>query len=506
MAGFPLTGVDPNDPIPGIRVEVRFAQGQGTGGGQDRAVLFLGNKTSAGSESTNTLGDPIADDADAVARFGRKSELYQMYRKFTAINKVATIYAIAVPEDGSATAASCTLTVANAATGTTTLIVELVGETFELAIVSGDAANTIAANIKAKFDEQINWPVNATVSTNVVTVTAANLGPRGDFIIDRLRTQFRQNVATTVTKSATTVGTADDDLTTALGKIETKNFYYQLNPKAPTSSASATDNGVGEHAAFITSQALPAIGIRNQMIFATVGSASQATTVAVSLNNPRVKQVWAQTCKLPPCMVAAMFTAALHAKEIAHPAANMTDYGKGASDVFGIPAPFDAGDIPTAAELRSCLNNGVTPLSWTEAGTCYVVRHITTRSLLSTGINDYRVRSGHIPSALDYAAIDISDAIRTTNQQWVADDPVEGQPPLEGVTTPTLQASIVRGRIDALVRFTGGPVLDPSVQQAMKDSVEVVRLTNGTSMQMRLEAVKPNDKTHILANQVDTGY
>ena len=70
-----LTGVDPFDPIPSDRREFTFAAGLSSASGKSRNVLLFGNKTSSGSESTNVIGDPIADDSDAVARMGRRSEL-----------------------------------------------------------------------------------------------------------------------------------------------------------------------------------------------------------------------------------------------------------------------------------------------------------------------------------------------------------------------------------------------------------------------------------------------
>lgn len=505
MAGFPLTGVDPNDPIPGTLLEIRFAQGQGTGGGTSRDVLLFGNKLAAGSEATNTLGDAIADAADCIARFAQKSEIYQMYRKYVEIDKQATIYAIAIPEAGGATAASKTFTFANTATDTTTLVIECVGEQIEVTIANGDLIGTIATNVSNAINDQNDWPVSAAPVLGVVTVTSSNLGPRNDYIVDRIRMFFRKDVTTTVTLGALTSGTGEDDLTTALTLLSNKSFYYQVNPKHPTAGTTATDNGIGEHAAFITAQALPDTGIRNQMIFAQVSTIGTTTTVVTSVNNARAFCIWSENCKLPPCMMAAMFAAVKRKNEISHPAANLTNYGTGITDIFNVPAPASGGDQPTRTELRSALNNGITPIAFTPTGQSYLVRHITTRSLLGSA-NDYRVRSGHIPSALDYSGNDIQTNVDSVAQDWVADDPPEGAVPLQGVTTPGSVASMIKSRIDALVAFTGGPVLDPSFQQVMKDSVQTVRLTNGTSSRVELQAVKPNDKTHLLLLETSTGY
>lgn len=502
----PLTGVDPNDPIPMTRIEIRYAQGTGTGGGLDRQVLLLGNKTSAGSETTDTLGDPIADSADCITRFGRRSEIYQEFRKYVAIDRDATISAIASPEGGGATASSFTWTFVGTAALTTTLVVECVGESFEMTISSGDLIATMASNLSTKLAEQLDWPVTASPAAGVVTVTAANLGPRGDYITNRMRAYFRVDPTTTITKSAVTAGATDDDQTNALALIDQREFYYQVNPKSQTTGATSTDNGLGEHAAFITSQALPSVGIRQQMIFGMVNTEANANTLATSLNNARCFGMWSENCKHPPCMLAAEFAAVKRSREIVQPGANLTNYGKGASDIFSVPPPVLSGDRPTTTEIRSALNNGVTPVNFTPTGQSFIVRHVTTRSLNGSA-NDYRIRSGHIPSALDYSALIIANDIASVQQQFVADDPPEGSPPIEGTTTPSIVRSTIREAISKkLVRHDGGPVLDPSFEQQMLDSVRVTRLVNGTASSMDLQAVKPDDKTNLLIRQTDTGY
>lgn len=505
MSGFPLTGVDPNDPIPGDKIEIRFEQGRGSGAAQQRKVVLLGQKTSGGTETENSIGTFVADEADAIERFGVKSELLTEYRRYVEIDPSAEIYAIAIPAGGSATASEVDFTFATNATGSTTLVIEWAGNEAEVSIASGDTPTVQAANAAAAINDQTEWPISATDASGVLTATVESpVGPRGDFTLAGLRMYYRKFVGSTATKGAVTSGTVDDDQTTALGLLATRDIYYQVNPKSPTSAPTATDNGVGEHAAQIAALALPARGIRQQMFWAFVGQSSSVATIATAINNPRAEMVWAQGTSWTPAMLAAHFCAAVRAAQVVHPGARLTDYGKGATDVFRVPKPWLAADLPTESEIRSALNNGVTPIDWTPTGQGFVVRQITTRSLNGT-VNDYRVRSGHIVSALDYAAAFIADNVRTVAQDFVADDPPEGVLPLENTTYPNQVAGEIRASIDQLVLFAGGPVLDPSVLDAMKASVEVRRVTNGTSAKMSLEAVKHNDKTSALILETSTG-
>lgn len=508
MAGFALTGVDPNDPRPGTVIEIRLAQGQGSGAVGNRKIVLLAQKTSDGSETENAIDTLVADEEDAIARFGTKSEWLTMYRKYCRIDPTAEIYGIAVPAHGSGSASTQDFVFANAATGATTLVIEWAGETTEVPIANGDAAATIAANAEAAIDDMFQWPMSAgTVSTTVTVTVTSPLGPRGDYTLNCLRMYFRKNVTTTVTPGSISSGSNDDDHTTALAVLAVKNLYYQVSSKTLTGAGTSTDNGIGEHAAQITSQALPAKGIRQELHFGYVGQASSVTTIATSLNNPRVKMWWAQGAPYTPAMVAAHCAAVAHFERLSVPSAPLTHYGlseRGVQQIFDIPKPYSSADLPTDAEIRSALNNGACVILWTPTGQGYIEREITTRSLNGTA-NDYRARSGHIAPSLDYAADYISDQVSAVAQQFVADDPAEGIVPTENTTTPSAVRGTIVSSIEDLVNSPGGPVLDPSVVDAMKASVEVRRLVNGTSSKMRLEAAKINDKTQYLILETSPG-
>lgn len=508
MAGFTLTGIDPNDPRPGQAIEIRLATGQGSGAVGTRKICLLAQKTSDGSETENAIDTLIADETDAVARFGSKSEMLSVYRKYVEIDPTAEIYGIAIPANGSGTASTVDFVFATAATAATTLVIEWAGQTTEVAVASGDATTTIAAAAEAAGDDMFEWPISFSVSSSTVTATVVSpIGPRGDFTLAGLRMYFKKNVTTTVTKGSVSSGTNDDDHTTALAVLATRNLYYQISSKSLTGTASSTDNGIGEHAAQITSTALPAVGIRQELHFGYVGQASNITSYATSVNNPRVKMWWAQGTSWTPAMVAAHCAAVAHFKRLSVVAARLTDYGlsaRGVQEIFNVPKPWLSADLPTDSEIRSALNNGATVINWTPTGQGYIVREITTRSLNGTA-NDFRARSGHIVPALDFAADYISERVAQVAQDFVADDLAEGILPVENTTTPLSVKGVVLAAIDDLVAFEGGPVLDPSVLDAMKNSVEVRRLTNGTSIKMRLEAAKHNDKTQYLILETSPG-
>lgn len=517
--GYSLTGVDPNDPIPGILREILFAQGLGGGANPTRTVLLYGNKTSAGSETAGEINLPIESRDNMIARFGRRSELRWMFEAYVAIDPDATIYAVAVAEGGSAAASTVTFTfAAGAATLRTNLIVEAMGRTTTVGIETADTAIVQAAAFAAAINdwEDSGMPFTAAIGANpnehVVTVTTSQLGPRSALILNQLRAYYQTSPTTTCTKASVTAGTTDDDFTTAYATAEAAgDFYYQVSPKHTTSSASATDNGVGEGAAYITSTALPNGGKGQQMIFGLVGTNAEAVTVATSVNNARCKFWHAENNPYWPGMIAATMAAVQRVQELLHPSANFNGYTNSDSTPFFLPAPYASGDRPTKTEIRAALNNGVSSLNWTARGAAYVVRHITSRSHTgSSGQNDYRVREGHIPSAMDFFWDTLNQrySVQKAAMPFVAADPVAGQKPLVGYMYPSSVGAIVRSTITDLAGpFIGGSaVLDPGALSAMLASVGVIALNDGYSVKCNPIAARHNNKGQFRIEESSVPY
>lgn len=509
-AGFPLTGVDPSDPIPGIQREIRFAQGDAIGTGNSRSVLLFGNKTSGGSETENTLGDPINGLQDCINRFGQRSEVTLMYRNYNRVDPEATIHAIAIPENGSAAAATCTLTFVNAATATGTVELSWGGETVSVSIENGDAIATIAAAVSAKINEQTHWPFTASPSSGVVTITAANGGVRPTQYLNALRGRIvvpsGATITTTIAKSAVTAGTGADDNTSALAAAAYGDFFYHVGPYDLGASPSATDNGPGEHAAFITAQALPAVGKSLMLIMgSTTATHSQADTGASTMNNALV-QVWpTPNNDWAACMVAAHMAAVTRVKQIANPAANLTDYGKSGADLFFVPRPYTKSDAGSTTQIRAHLNNGCSVIGWTDLGRGYVVRQVNSYCKLGSNY-DYRCREGHIPSAIFAFWEAVASKYLAQKQPIVSEDPVNGETPKEGTTYPSDVRALVSQVMDDMVNFPGHPVLDPGVLAKMKQTINVVALANGISCRARPIAARHNLKGQFLLEESSQPY
>lgn len=142
-------------------------------------MLVIGHKSSAGSltDNTPTLCSTI-EDAAALAGVG--SQLYEMYRVARRAAPVHEIWIASVPITGNAGVWTATLTAMAAAGGTGTF--EIAGRKIQVAVGASEAVNTSAANLAAAINAysdpltRAHLPVTATVSTNVVTLTARHAG------------------------------------------------------------------------------------------------------------------------------------------------------------------------------------------------------------------------------------------------------------------------------------------------------------------------------------------
>jgi len=508
-APYVLTGLDINDPTPGFRRELKTNRGKSSGSARQRDVVILGNKLSTvGSGSVDGRGDSInfpvliSDGRqEVIERFGEGSELLNLYDAYVTGDPEGAVYLCCVaPGTGSGT---FDLTIANNSNKTAGIKISLMGETVTAAIASGDTPTTMATEVARVINTQQHWPVSATSALGVVTVTSKMAGTRHDHFLNRMRFAFtrpQDGGGTTLTKGAVTPGSADDDQTTAITNLDSEEIYYQVNPKSVTSGVSATDNGIGEHLAMINASRLPSSGRDQVLIAAGGGTAAQASTVAVSMNSEWAFYAHAEDNDFSPGMVAAQFAGILARAERSDPAANLTDYGirEPSAQPISVPDPFDKTDRHTALEIKTLLNNGVTPIAFTSTGKAYIVRHVTTRSETSA-IKDYRARSGHIPSAITDTSQRIATAINAIKQPKKGGTLLPNQKPQAGFSYTQDYISTIGDVID--VQCDRG-ILDPEKRAEMKASIDIGDLPDGYTWRVQVEAVKHNNRNWMLLEEV----
>jgi len=394
--------------------------------------------------------------------------------------------------------ASGSITYVNSATANAVARIFVVDEFVDVTITSGDAIGTIATNTAAAINAKIDWPVTASASLGVVTITARQKGLRGNWI--RIGASILgTGVATTVTPGPMaflTGGTTADTWTTALSTIAPLRYYYIAS--ADDGGQSAT--GLTALMTQVTSQALPTTGITQVVVAgANDASLSNVTTVAIALNNALGEMYHLPKGDVPPCEMAAMM-AATEASYEANFSAGVLNF-----DNFGltqqsqaywriptprVPAPF------TNTQLISALNNGVSPINVTSKNQTYVVSRITTRSQ-TAGTADYRIRDSHKVRIMHRFADDLrAKQVLQTAGKAVGNDPKPGErSPGGAVVTPR----VIDALINKLIRDYGDADLLQNAEDIVAGTI-VNREANPSTRITTSIPLQPIDVLHQIGN------
>lgn len=513
-----LTGIAPTSPTPAILREFFFAQGEANGPSGSRDVLYYGNITSAGSETLDVLGDPIEDETDAIARMGRRSETFAMWRAFNLIPQQATQWFIAVTESAGSAAAQ-PFTVGGAVGVGGAIEVKVEGLTFQVPIFATDADTDAVATRLAEFINDADGgklQMTAVAALSVVTATAAQKGPRGDLIFGAdathgMRMKIIGATGVTITKGALTAGVTDDDNTAALAAAAAGEFYYQVHACTATTTTTTNDGSVGEASSFINTEMAPINGKQQTAHFGLVGTHAEMMAVTNSVNLVTSFFWQAEESDWTPAMIAAHHMAVMRSKELAHPGANLADYTNGTGTPYFMPPAANAGDVPTATQIDQALDNGASPIGFRGVGRKpYIVRHVTNMHQNNTGEEDFRARPGHIPSVIFFCWETFYTRWSAQKQPFTGPDPADNESPLPATSTPDSVRGVFKSIVNEFTRGRplgyAGPILDPADKVAMKDSIYVEAMAGGFGGNADWSPVKHNYFMRVKARQIGAAY
>src|SRR5690349_17620167 len=143
--------------------------------------LLVGHKTAAGLAPADVV-TAIGTQMDADNLFGPGSMLAIQFKTFFQINKGTPVYALPVDEPEAGTAATGTITIAQAPSVAGTIALYIAGQLVSVGILGSDNENAVAAKIAAAINAVTSLPVTATAAANVVTLTAKWKGLTGNDI------------------------------------------------------------------------------------------------------------------------------------------------------------------------------------------------------------------------------------------------------------------------------------------------------------------------------------
>lgn len=334
--------------------------------------------------STNTLV-PVNTVQDVINLFGSGSPMHLGYSAFRAKNPntPVTLAPIEVISSGTAASLTITITAAGAPNQTSGLVQFLVdGKTpVQANYVGGsspDSATTIAANLAAAINANGFLPVVATSASAVLTVTAKVKGQRGNFLRGFAQVVSGSGVSVSVTSPTFfTSGAGSDSASYAavLSAIsETSNRFYYYIPEAGYDSVdgynSTTGSFTGGPVALVQEQidsmALPAVGIRQRVIFGSVDTLASTQHTALDVDDVRCEGIWLPNADLTPFELAATWASAIMDFEtvpLSAAGVNFDNFGGDpeSQPFWSVPAPLD-GSSPSNAALQSAIITGITPV------------------------------------------------------------------------------------------------------------------------------------------------
>ena len=424
---------------PGAFLQVTLGVGPVSPGDAPRKVLLYGNKTSAG---TATVEQSYAVTSESLAKelFGAGSELHLMVKYALLSWPGVTLYAIAITESAG-TAASGTLTY----TGTTTAAgahkVTVLGETITVAIASGDDPTAQALAVSNAINDQTDWPVTASPAAGVVTVTARHKGPRGNSISLRAESEVAGG-SVAVSAAYLAGGATSDDPQDALDAVAPERYHYHVAPYQDATNLAKFKTHVDTYAG-------PDHGMRQLVVWASIDTLANTTTVATGLNHARGNTPWLFNADDTPAQIAAAIAARRALREGQSFSYNLDGEGINPGDVpLPIKVPFAKADWPETSEIESALNNGITPLGIAN-GSVFITRSVTNRSQDSSGNPNYAVIDTHQVVVPDALADDLNanwPVFQQDNPKAADDEDFEGEPPDPGVATPSKVADWIYER------------------------------------------------------------
>lgn len=450
MSGDINIGVPVDYAVPDDFLQINFGVGPGGADAGQYALLIVGNKLAGSGTATvdtvvygPTSSPPLQTETDMIALGGSGCEAHRMWLRARKVLDLAATVGVTAPPvyvvfptESAGVAASLAFLLANTSTGAAVLRFFMGDEFVDVNVGATATIATTGAALVTAINNQTRWPITAAFSTPNVTVTAKNIGPRGNEIRCWAKI-ISGTTAQTVTNNASTPlasGATADSWTSMLATILPTRYYYIASPSSDT-AGTTYDDLVTQ----VLSQAQPITGIRQRVFAGFIGTQAAGSTVAATaaINTERSEIYWLQTAELTAGELAAT-AAAIHAvfesRDWSH---NFAKFGLGKkrdiqTDKFWrVPAPQTQTNWPTlgtAGSINTALNNGLTPIGVTNTGQTYIVRSITTRH--KNGSNfDYRARDSHIVSVLDrWSDAMLADYSETFGASKIIDDLAAGEP------------------------------------------------------------------------------
>lgn len=355
--------------------------------------IVIGQRMAAGAVAANTVVD-IFSDEDAALAFGRGSIAHLAVRAAIKANRYLSLQAIAADDALAGVAASGTVTITGPATAAGALRLNVGNQRVDIAIATGDTANSIAAALNAQIAQQPDLPVSATVLAGVVTLTAKNKGTLGNAV----KTSTVVNApGVGAVATALTGGLNDPDITATLTTIFNAGHHILICAFNDANNLTALKTHLNNVSGAREKR-------RARAVIAHTGTYAAATTLAGTINSGRIMELLLPNAYDQVYEVAAA-TAAVAASE-EDPARPLNGL-----ELVGL-TPSPLANWLSEDQIEAALHNGVTPTRVGPGNAVQIVRAVTTYTLNAQGVADI--------SMLDWTTLGTMDYVASALEQRIA--------------------------------------------------------------------------------------
>jgi len=255
--------------------------------------LIIGQKLAAGTATPLVL-DRVTSPEQADALYGRGSMLAGMVRAALTQDSYTELQVMSVEDDAAAAAATGTIVFGGAATAAGTINLLIAGRRVRVGVASGATPATVATNVAAAINANLDLPVTASATTNTVTITARNKGEAGNGIDVRLNYYVGEETAAGITATITAMagGTANPDLADAMAALGDSWLHTWAIPYTDAANLSIVEDELASRFAWDRE-------IEGHAFTAFDGTQGQLGTLGDSRNSPHLNIVMATNEPMP---------------------------------------------------------------------------------------------------------------------------------------------------------------------------------------------------------------
>jgi phage tail sheath gpL-like len=280
---IPFKNIPANIRVPLFYAEVDNSRAN-TAQANQRA-LIIGQITSAGTAIANI---PVISQgpSDAQTVGGPSSMLALMTAMYRMNDQFGEVWYLPLADNGSAMAATGTVTIGGAPTANGTLYLYVGGVRYAVPVLTTQTSAQIATAISTAINADVACPVGASVVGSVVTLTADNKGPCGNDI--DLRVNYLGPVGGEILPAGVTVtiaqmsgGATAPDMTTAIANLGDMPFDFIVCPYNDATSLNALQTLLNDQ----TGRWSYAKQIYGHVFAASRGTVGTLTTLGIGRNN-----------------------------------------------------------------------------------------------------------------------------------------------------------------------------------------------------------------------------